>query len=288
MCNNNFMLVIFLILKIIVLIITPIALYFLYKKERKEYILVGGLDIIFILIFIILRLTGNPCVVNSSIFKISKSRNDKVVSERANTIYESIYSTKQYSTKDMKTVYYYSINSTLKNVKISCDKKSYIKNYGDSITAITTLIANAYEIDINEISIINYLENNKIIDCENGVDFDKAIKALSKKYSYKVIEISKSKVDNYVSNGNSVLVVTKNNNDLDDNFGCEKDYIIIYNKNNDGNYNIINPNDKSYSYFCPSNTIGYGSIIESNQNDKVYSLDSIDNKAVKYIVIEVN
>ena len=88
-------------------------------------------------------------------------------------------------------------------------------------------------------------------------------------------------------NGKSILVETQNKYNESKNFGCEKDYIIIYNVNNDNSYSIINPNDKNYDYFCPSNTIGYGSIIEGNQNEKVYSLDELNSKALKYYAIEV-
>jgi hypothetical protein len=162
-----------------------------------------------------------------------------------------------------------------------------MKNYGESITAITTLISNNYNTSVNEIDIIKYLDEKKLINCDNGIDFEKALNALQDKYYYNLKEIKKSEVNNYVSTGNSVLAETQNKYDQAKNFGCEKDYIIIYNINNDGLYNIINPNDKDYEYFCPDNTIGYGSIIEENQNEKTYTFDEIDSKALRYYVIEV-
>jgi hypothetical protein len=189
MCDRSFMLVVFLILKIIILIITPILLYFLYKKESKVYNLVGGLDIFFIILFIILKLTGNTCI-NNSTFSYINSNRVSYLKENYDSFYESILSSKQYVNKNNEDVYYYSIsNKPLSDVKLSCDEKKYMKNYGDSITAITTLLSNNIGLEINEIDVISYLEKNKIIDCENDIDFDKVIKGLQDKYHYTVSEI---------------------------------------------------------------------------------------------------
>lgn len=288
MCDRNFMLIIFIILKIIILIITPIFLYFLYKKENKLFSLIAGLDIVFIIIFIILRLVGNPCLKNSTFSFLKEKKMDSAISENTDSLYESILYTKKFTNLNNKDSYYYSLlYEPLSNAKLSCNKKSYLKNYGDSITAITTLISNYYGIGIDEADLISYLEDNNLVDCYNGFDFDKVFNALGEYYNYDVVQISKSKVDSYLSNGNSVLVETRNKYKEKNNFGCEKDYIVIYNKTNNGNYSIVNPNDKYYSYFCPSNTIGYGSIIEANQNDREFTIDEIDSKTLRYFVIEV-
>ena len=79
MCDRNFMLIIFIILKIIILIITPIFLYFLYKKENKLFSLIAGLDIVFIIIFIILRLVGNPCLKNSTFSFLKEKKMDSAI-----------------------------------------------------------------------------------------------------------------------------------------------------------------------------------------------------------------
>lgn len=289
MCDRSFVLILFLIIKIIFLVIAPLTVYFLYKKNIKEFSIVGIIDIFFIGLFIVLKLIGNPCATNSTFSYIKNNVNGtNIMRENADTLYETIRSTSKYRNSSNKNVYFYGINyAPLKNHKLSCNKNSYIKNYGNGVTAITTLISNTYGSEVNEVNVLSYLEENKLIDCENGIDFDSALNALSNKYKYNYYQINRSQVDQYIYNGKSVLVETKNNSDEKNNFGCEKDYIIIYNKNNDGNYNIINSNDKNYSYFCPSNTIGYGSIIEKNQNNRTYTLDEIDSKAVRYYVIEV-
>lgn len=287
MCYKSSILIIFFILKLLILVIVPIVLFVLYRLKNKVFNLIGGLDILFIIILIILRLTSNTCITNSNVSYIKNNINRTVVGENINTLYESIYSTETYLNKESKNAYFYGINyEPLKNVKISCDKKSYIKNYGDSITAITILISNYYGTEINEVDVISFLEENKLIDCKNGIDFDTAFIKLKEKYYYNIIKISSSQVRDYISKGNSVLVETINKSNEDKNFGCEKDYIVIYN-NNDDEYNIINPNDKSYSYFCSSNTIGYGSIIEEDQNNKSFTLEEIDSKALRYYTIEV-
>jgi len=289
MCNNSFVLIIFLVFKVLFLIITPITLYFLYKKKIREFNLVGILNILFISIIILLKLVGNPCITNSNLSYIKNNINSNSNIYGSNdVIYGTINSTSKYKYKNDRNAYYYGISyEPLMKYKLSCENKSYMKNYGSSISAISTLIANAYNADLNVVEVISYLDKNKLIDCDNGIDFDNAINKLGEKYHYNVYQITDYEINNYLSDGKSIIVETKNNNNEKNNFGCEKDYIIIYNKNNDGNYNIINPNDKNYSYFCPNNTIGYGTIIEKNQNSRTYTLEEIDSKALRYFVIEV-
>ena len=290
MCDRNSVLIIFLIFKIIILVVLPIVLYILYRLKNKLYDVVGIITALFILVLIILRLASNECVTNSTISYLRNNDDIKVVEENTNpaTIYESIYPTETYLTDDSENVYFYDINSEgIKNNKISCDKESYLKNYGDSISAITSLISNRYYTDIDMVEVITYLEEANLIDCDNGIDFDAALKVLSEPYNYNVSQITRDSIKNYLSDGKSVLVETSNKANETNNFGCEKDYIVIYNVNNDDEYSIINPNDKGYSYFCPSNTIGYGSIIEGEQNSKPFTLNEIDSKALRYFVIEV-
>lgn len=288
MCDRSSVLIIFFILKILILVVFPITLFVLYKKENKLFNILGYVNIFFIILFIALRLFNNSCVTNSNIsFIRDNSSKDNILKENSDTIYESVHSTEQYINGDNKTAYYYDINNEpLGNISLSCKNKSYIKNYGGSISAITTLIGNYYNLDVNEIDILTILEENKLIDCDKGVDFDKAFNGLSKDYYYKIVQISSTQINNYLNNGQSVLVETTNKYNEDNNFGCEKDYIVIYNINNDGLYNIINSNDKYESYFCPSNTIGYGSIIEGNQNDRAFTFEEINSKALRYFVIE--
>lgn len=289
MCNSNLALVIFLIFKIIVLIILPIIVFILYKFNHKLFNTVGVVNILFIIILILLRLFGNDCVKNSNFSYFKKTNKEVNIIKEDNSVrYSVINSTKTYPTINHKNAYFYDINSVrLKDYKLSCDNNSYISNYGSGISAITTLIANKFDIEVNEVNVIKYLEENNLLDCDDGFDFDNSLIKLGDKYYYNVYQIYANQVDSYVSNGNSVLVETSNKYNNDNNFGCEKDYIVIYSKNNEGNYSIINPNDKNYSYFCPSNTIGYGSIIEKDQNKRTFTLDEITNKALRYFVIEV-
>ena len=288
MCDRNSVLIVFLILKIIILVIVPIIVYILYKRENKLFNFVSIVNILFIIALIIMRLTSNECVTNSNFSYLRNNGEEKYIEENPNSAeYESVYSTEQYLTNDSKNVYQYNINEDpLKNVSLSCDKKSYLKNYGNGLAAITSLISNYSETDLNIIEFLDMLEENKLIDCNNGFDFNSAFIKSADYYSLNVKQISASEIDNYLSTGHSVLAETINKVDEDKNFGCEKDYIVIYNSNGD-EYSILNPNDKTYSYFCPSNTIGYGSIIEGNQNDKAFTLNEINSKALRYFVVEV-
>lgn len=284
MCDRSFALVIFLILKVIILLVLPIIVYILYRKENKLFDTVGIINIIFILFLIILRLFGNECITNSSISYLkNKGKDLNYVEESSLSEYESVYSTDQYLNQRSEEVYQYGIgDNPLRNVRLSCDKVSYMRNYGDSIAAITSLISNYAKTDINIIDVIDELENRKLIDCNNGFNFDSAINAIADMYSLNVSQISSWQVNEY----EDVLVETTNKPDENNNFGCEKDYIVIYNTNGD-EYSILNPNDKTYSYFCPSNTIGYGSIIEGKQNERAFTLEEINSKALRYFVVEV-
>ena len=291
MCDRNSVLIVFLILKIIILVILPIGLYILYRIENRLYKTVGIITVVSIILLIILKLANNDCVVNSSFSYLNKKDEDiKIIDENSKPsyVYESIYSTETYSNDRSEKVYFYDINSDkIKNSLITCTKESYLKNYGDSISAITSLVANSYDTDIDMMEALSYLEENNLIDCENGINFDTSFKKLGELYNYSIVQISKERVKDAISDGKSVLVETTNKYNESNNFGCEKDYIVVYNVSNDDEYSIINPNDKGYSYFCPSNTIGYGSVIEGEQNTKTFTLNQISSKALRYFVIEV-
>ena len=119
MCYKSSILIIFFILKVLILVIVPIVLFVLYRLKNKVFNLIGGLDILFIIILIILRLTSNTCITNSNVSYIKNNINRTVVGENINTLYESIYSTETYLNKESKNAYFYGINyEPLKNVKI--------------------------------------------------------------------------------------------------------------------------------------------------------------------------
>lgn len=287
MCNKSYVLIIFFILKILILIVLPLALVVLYRLKNRLFNTIGIINAILIVVLIVLRLGSNDCVINSNMKYINNIDKDNSIGDN-NVLYEEIYSTKSYLNKKSNNVYYYGLNEgSLSKDTISCDKKSYMTNYGSSITALTMLMSTTFETEFNEVEIKNFAVNNKLVDCKNGVDFNKLFTSLADQYSFNLYGISAYEIDNYLLEGRSVLVETINKYDEENNFGCGKDYIIIYNKNNNDEYNILNPNDKSYSYFCPSNTIGYGSIIKENQNESNYSFNDINSKAVRYFVIEV-
>ena len=290
MCYSSSVLIVFLIIKIIILVILPIIVFVLYKIDNKQYTVVGIVNALFVLVFIILRLGSNDCVINSNISYLKNPTEEEPMYENPTTIsmYESLYSTERLINSESREFYLYDISTDpIKSVPISCSKKSYMENYGAGIAAITSLVSNYNEEEVNIIEAISYLEDNGSIDCNNGFDFETIFNKLGEAFYYNVIPISKDQVDEYVEDGESVLVETINKYNEKKNFGCEKDYIIIYNKNNDSEYSIINPNDKDYSYICPSNTIGYGSIIDGDQNNNTFTLDEIDSKALRYYTIEV-
>ena len=128
MCDRSAVLIIFLILKIIILIIVPIILFILYRSENGTYTLVGVLDAVFIIIFIILKLTVNSCITNSK-FSYIKSTNESktAIKENKDIMYEDINATSQYSIDNDKMAYFYGLNyAPLNRYRIMCDEKSYM------------------------------------------------------------------------------------------------------------------------------------------------------------------
>lgn len=292
MCDNNGVLIVFIVLKAIILFVVPILIFVMYKKNSRLFTIVGIIELVCIIAMILLRLFGNDCIKNSNITYI-KGNNDNTIYENSYNSDSSIYSEEAYSIGSIETtndnnVYVYNINTLpLKTTTIMCDKKRYINNYGNSITGITILMSNAFDSDFDENEVFQRLANSQAINCDNGVNFEAVFNELARLYGFRIREISYSEMDRYILNGHSVLAATINEPDEEYNFGCGRDYIVVYNKSNDGYYNIINPNDKTYSYFCPSDTIGYGSIIDKNQNNNNYTFEEINSKTIGYFVIEV-
>ena len=78
MCDNNGVLIVFIVLKAIILFVVPILIFVMYKKNSRLFTIVGIIELVCIIAMILLRLFGNDCIKNSNITYI-KGNNDNTI-----------------------------------------------------------------------------------------------------------------------------------------------------------------------------------------------------------------
>ena len=292
MCERTSILILIFILKVIFLILSPISFLYLINWFNNKYInILYKTKIIFLILLITLRIFNNPCVINSNISGIDHNmskKSDIILYETnsANTV-ERIVTNKIYTKSNKQKIYYFNINKLpLSNKKIYCDNDyAYMKNYGSNITALSIIVSSLYNENIDPIKLLDLSVENNIFDCETGVNTDELINLVNNNYSLSKREINYTELKDYIRNGGIVLAEI-NAGDIDKSISCSASYIVIYDVDKQGNFSILNPNDKDYKYICPENSEGYGKVIDSNTNDKLYSLDDIKNISSRYIILE--
>lgn len=292
MCERTSILILIFILKVIFLILSPLSFFYLINRFNNKYInILYKTNVIFLILLITLRIFNNPCVVNSNIsgIKHNMSKNsDNIIYETnsANTV-ERIVTNKIYTKSNKQKIYYFNINKLpLSNKKIYCDNDyAYMKNYGSNITALSIIVSSLYDENIDPIKILNLSIENNIFDCETGVNTDELISLVNNNYNLSKREINYTELKDYIRNGGIVLAEI-NAGSKEKTVSCSASYIVIYDVDKQGNFSILNPNDKDYKYICPENSEGYGKVIDSNTNDKLYSLDDIKNLSSRYIILE--
>ena len=292
MCERTSILILIFILKVIFLILGPLSFFYLINRFNNKYInILYKTNVIFLILLITLRIFNNPCVINSNISGIDHNmskKSDNIIYETnsANTV-ERIVTNKIYTKSNKQKIYYFNINKLpLSNKKIYCDNDyAYMKNYGSNITALSIIVSSLYNENIDPIKILDLSVENNIFDCETGVNTDELINLVNNNYSLSKREINYTELKDYIRNGGIVLAEI-NAGDIDKSISCSASYIVIYDVDKQGNFSILNPNDKDYKYICPENSEGYGKVIDSNTNDKLYSLDDIKNISSRYIILE--
>ena len=292
MCERTSILILIFILKVIFLILSPLSFFYLINRFNNKYInILYKINVIFLILLITLRIFNNPCVINSNISGIDHNmskKSDNIIYETnsANTV-ERIVTNKIYTKSNKQKIYYFNINKLpLSNKKIYCDNDyAYMKNYGSNITALSIIVSSLYNENIDPIKLLDLSVENNIFDCETGVNTDELINLVNNNYSLSKREINYTELKDYIRNGGIVLAEI-NAGDIDKSISCSASYIVIYDVDKQGNFSILNPNDKDYKYICPENSEGYGKVIDSNTNDKLYSLDDIKNISSRYIILE--
>lgn len=292
MCNNNGVLFLLLLVKIIIIIVIPIycfyRLRFLKKSINNTMFLV---EVILLIVLIILRLFGNNCINNSTIMFLKRNNakinyKEKYFNDNPNTV-KKIVTNEIYTSKIGKNVYYFNNERLpLSDIEVKCKKTTgYMKNYGNNLTAIATLLSTKMERNIDPLEVLKYAKDNDLVRCDIGIKTYSLLSVIAKDYRLRVSTISSGEIKNQINNGNVVLAEVTNRAGIR-NITCDKSYIVIYNITNDNKYMFLNPSDKSYDYICPSNSAGYGTVVEANTNDYFISQAELESIGIDFIVLE--
>lgn len=293
MCQNNGVIVGLFLLKLIVLIFIPALLIYFKIRKFDNYLNIIKIEIGLILLLIIISIVASTCTVNSSFFNIGRlgmnneNNNESVKEPNDSSIVEEVYSSDKYTTKANKKVYYFNnYQEPLSDVKIKCGGKDlYLKNIGNNITAVATLVSTELSQNIDPIQILKLSVENEIMDCNEGIDTDALLSIVSQKYKIKFREVDGAEAISHVNSGN-IVMANITNKMTNKNISCGPSSIILYRVNNEGKINILNPSDRRYDYICPDNSIGYGTIIKSNTSEEQWDSYDIFSLVTRYIIVE--
>lgn len=288
---EKFLLVVFFIIKIIVIIAAPIAIFIFRNRKIKNSLI--WLEIIALLTLFILYIVGFSYVVDSNIISMY---NIKILSKSKAPAYseymeqiELSQSTKNidadtsYKTHKNEKVYYYNgFEMPLSAKKVECDGTyDYFKNYSSMITSTAMLLSSYFNKEIDPIEVYNKAYKAGLIKCDEPINKDQFFLMIYNDYKVNFNVISFDQLENYILNGKPVLLETIGNGNL----SCTQSYYLIYDINNSGEYLMLDPNNKSYSYICPDGTTGFGNILKSNYNDITFSSSEILSDSNRFIVI---
>ena len=294
MCESKAILSFMFFIKIIVLIIIPLIILINKKINPNTKMKLINVEIVIVSLFIILRVTNNSCIVNSSIDKVGMDlyRKSTSVSKEKNSpdIVEEIVTNKIYKTNNLSDVYYFNNNiQPLSDKKITCNGETkYMKQYGNGITTVSMMVSTILNQNIDPIEILNLAVKNDIFDCNTGVNINLLLNVVSEEYNISFREIDSDLLWDYVYSGNVVLEEIVFNKNTNNNLTCSKGNILIYSVDNNYNFQILNPNNSNEDYICPDNTPGSMMIIKAKSNDNVWTINQLNNIKSRYIVGERN
>lgn len=294
MCDNIIILYLFFIIKIIVFLIVPILLIIFRKKRFFNIFLY--FDIIILLLFLISNLTNkNACLVNSSIsnIKIVKETNELIYNnslhETTNNLYSNIKVTpdKSYKTYTGRDLYYYNQNnSSIKDAYFECKNSNlYMNVIGSSITSFSTAISTLYDQSISPVEVFDYYKDDYTDVCNNSISIQNIYNSVMRRYgAIKLTEINKSQIESSIKNDG--LIIAELSANEDSKLTCDNNYIVIYSIDLDGKYMISDPSLPTTSFICPYSSNAYGNIIDSNNMNKSFTLEEIDNEAIRYYLVK--
>ena len=291
MCNNIIVLYLFIIIKIIVLVILPIIIFI---KRKKEYSKILILIEIFLLAFFFIcnTFTINSCIYNSTLDGIERTRIKNKINLFDN-LHPSInydeqedIAEKNYKTLTRKNLYYYNQNrNSIKNLYIDCSgNKRFLDEIGSSITSFSIAISTLYDKELNPTKLLKYYKSDNFDFCSD-ITLEKVYNSTIKRYgAITISEINKSQIDqSLVDDGLIIAKLEANENSI---LTCDTKYVVIYSKDLNGKYLIADPTLRNSSFVCPYSSEAYGNVINSDNMNKSFTLEEIDNEAVKYYLVK--
>lgn len=294
MCNNIVIIYIFMILKVVAVVILPIVII-IKRKEKKIYPVII-LDVILLAFFIICNIFNiNSCVYNSNFGGIKRVRNENKI-----TLYNSIHpqTDKYYSSdginanRNLRTfnntsLYYYNQNKPyMNNAYYKCgNNKIYMNSFGSSITSFSIVLSTLYQNEINPVQLFDIYKSENENLCTNKMDIMSIYNTLKKLYEGITLEeISSNDIYNGLKSGGYIIVELSSNEKSK--LTCDNGYIVIYNITKDSKYVIADPSIKDSPYVCSYSSAAYGNIINSNNMEKSWTIEDIENEAVRYYLVK--
>ena len=189
------------------------------------------IEILILLLLIVLKITNNSCVVNSSIGTIKRlngidNTTTRVVdSQKLEELYYVVPEAEP-TVNNKNILYYNNAILPLSNKAIACNNNNvYMKNYGSSMTALSSIVSTELNDIINPIDLLNLSLENNIFNCDKGVDFDQLVNLVQSNYKIRIREIDSSEIGTYTGLGIPVLENIKYNSSAEKNLTCNEDYI---------------------------------------------------------------
>ena len=130
--------------------------------------------------------------------------------------------------------------------------------------------------------------SNDIVNCEMGISIENVLNLIQNNYNVHYTEIDNSIIEKSVDNGIPVLTEIIYNSNSKRNLTCSKGYIVIYNRDNNGYYKILNPNEKGLTKICPEQTEGALTVIEPGSNDYSWTYEELMEISSRFWVVERN
>lgn len=288
---EKFLLVLFFIIKILFIVVAPIALYVFRDKYISKYI--GLIEIFGLIVIVILYIIGFSYMVDSNItnmlnLKMLNKSDDSILTDYktdlsvSNSI-KKLAADKSYKTHKNEIVFYYNgYELPMGAKKIKCgDNYEYYRHYSDILSTTSMLLSTYFQKEIDPVEILDKAISNNVIKCGEPINSDSFFNMIYKEYKVNFVVIKSSELENYILNGKPVILQTKGNGNL----SCTPSYFLIYDINNLGEYLMLDPNNKSFSYMCPDGTDGFGNVLKPNYNDQTFNYSNIISDYDRFIVI---
>lgn len=292
LCDNNIILVIFMIIKVFVYIIFPIIIIKKRKYEYVKYLIIT--ELILLLTLLISNIFNlNSCIYNSNISGIKKMNLKKQILEYNSIHYSDedytnindIDPSAYYKTYLGKQFYYYNQNDVfLKDQLFECGHNKYFNKYGAPITTTAMAVSTILDTKVTPVDILD-LYNSELFDCSNSVNIGDVFSVVVNRYAgLNISEISSSLVKDSIMNGGIVIAEIASNGNSE--ITCGKTFIVLYNMTLSGNVIIADPDDNKVSFPCSYSSSSYGKILRKSRTNTEWSFDEINSQTLHYYLVK--